>query len=96
VHPARLLRSQRIRNHPQNYSGKDLRAGTDVMIPFFYDFRQFSAKKIEFISKTNVMINFLQNLGVRSLSQKTPIFCQMFRRKYFKNYNIGPTKVISF
>jgi hypothetical protein len=34
------------------------------MIPIFCDFRQFSAKKLAFFSKTNVMINFFQNLAL--------------------------------
>jgi hypothetical protein len=39
--------------------------GVDVMIIIFGDFCQFSAKKLAFFSKTNVMINFfLQKLAV--------------------------------
>jgi hypothetical protein len=34
------------------------------MIIIFCDFRQFSAKKLAFFSKTNVMINFFQNLAL--------------------------------
>jgi hypothetical protein len=30
----------------------------DVMITIFYDFSQFSEKKLAFLSKTYVMINF--------------------------------------
>jgi hypothetical protein len=37
--------------------------GIDVMINIFSDFRQFSAKKMAFFSKTNVMIKFLHNLA---------------------------------
>jgi hypothetical protein len=36
----------------------------DVMITIFYIFRQFSAKKLAFFSKTNVMIHFLHNLAL--------------------------------
>jgi hypothetical protein len=36
--------------------------GVDVMITIFRDFRQFSAKKLAFFSKTNVMIKILHNL----------------------------------
>jgi hypothetical protein len=32
------------------------RTGVDVMITIFCDFSQFSAKKLAFFSKTNVMI----------------------------------------
>jgi hypothetical protein len=38
--------------------------GVDVMSTFFCDFRQFSVKKLEFFSKTNVMIKFLKKLAV--------------------------------
>jgi hypothetical protein len=38
--------------------------GVDVMITIFCDFRQFSAKKLAFFSKTNVKINFLQKIVV--------------------------------
>jgi hypothetical protein len=38
--------------------------GVDVMITIFGDFRQFSAKKLAFFSKTNVMIKILHNLAL--------------------------------
>jgi hypothetical protein len=38
--------------------------GVDVMITIFGDFWQFSAKKLAFFSKTNVMINILHNLAL--------------------------------
>jgi hypothetical protein len=38
--------------------------GVDVMITIFCDFRQFSAKKLAFFSKTNVMIKILHNLAL--------------------------------
>jgi hypothetical protein len=60
------------------------------MITIFGDFRQFSAAKLAFFSKTNVMINFsIINLCFES---KTPIFSWFFWRKYLKNHNIGPRK----
>jgi hypothetical protein len=34
------------------------------MITIFCDFSQFSAKKLAFFSKTNVMINFFQSLAL--------------------------------
>jgi hypothetical protein len=39
-------------------------AGTGVMITIFCDFWQFSAKKLAFFSKTDVMIKFLHNLAL--------------------------------
>jgi hypothetical protein len=36
--------------------------GTDVMITIFCDFRQFSAEKLAFFSKTNVLIKIVHNL----------------------------------
>jgi hypothetical protein len=36
----------------------------DVMIIIFGDFCQFSAKKLAFFSKTNIMISFFQKLAV--------------------------------
>jgi hypothetical protein len=41
-----------------------LHQGVDVMITIFSDFRQFSAKKLAFFSKTNVMIKILHNLAL--------------------------------
>jgi hypothetical protein len=38
--------------------------GVDVMITIFCDFLQFSAKKLAFFSKTNVMIKFLHVLAL--------------------------------
>jgi hypothetical protein len=39
-------------------------AGVDVMVTIFCDFRQFSAKKLAFFSKTNVRIKILHNLAL--------------------------------
>jgi hypothetical protein len=58
------------------------------MITIFCDFWQFSAKKLAFFSKTNVLINFFQTLALFWV--KNAIFCWIFRRKYLKNHNIGP------
>jgi hypothetical protein len=41
-----------------------LSTGVDVMITIFCDFSPFSAKKMAFFSKTNVMINLFQNLAL--------------------------------
>jgi hypothetical protein len=40
------------------------KTGVDVMITIFRDFCQFSAKKLAFFSKTNVMIKILHNLAL--------------------------------
>jgi hypothetical protein len=40
------------------------RPGVDVMITIFWDFWRFSAKKLAFFSKTNVMIKILHNLAL--------------------------------
>jgi hypothetical protein len=42
---------------------QEVRPGVDVMITIFCDFCQFSAKKLAFFSKSNVMIKFLHNLA---------------------------------
>jgi hypothetical protein len=60
------------------------------MITIFSNFCQFSAKKLVFFSKTNVVIQFLHNLFSYVLSQKRQFFNQIFRRKHLKNHNIGP------
>jgi hypothetical protein len=52
--------------------------GVDVMIIIFCDFWQFSAKKLAFFSKTNVMINFFHNLALFWV--KKPIFCRFFAK----------------
>jgi hypothetical protein len=53
---------------------------------------QFSAKKLAFFSKTNVMITIFPKTGI-SLSKKRQYFRPIFRRKYLKNHNIGPSLV---
>jgi hypothetical protein len=47
--------------------------GVDVMITIFCDFRQFSAKKLAFFSKTNVMIKIFAKTS-SSLSKKRQYF----------------------
>jgi hypothetical protein len=66
---------------------KFAQSGVDVMITNFFDFRQFSARKLEFFSKNNVMIKILHNLALFWV--KTPIFCSIFRWKYLKNHAPG-------
>jgi hypothetical protein len=64
-------------------------SGVDVMITIFCDFCQFSAKKLAFFSKTNVIIKILEIVTV-VWAKKRQYFRQIFRRKYFKDHNIGP------
>jgi hypothetical protein len=45
-------------------SWRSRKVGVDVMITFFCDFRQFSAKKMAFFLETNVMMKSLQKLTV--------------------------------
>jgi hypothetical protein len=63
--------------------------GVDVMITNFCDFCQFSAKKMPFFSKTNVMLNFFQKLAV-VLAKNANIFAKFFGENILKNHNIGP------
>jgi hypothetical protein len=42
----------------------ELAPGVEVMITIFCDFQQFSAKKLAFLSKNNVMIQILHNLAL--------------------------------
>jgi hypothetical protein len=51
---------------PKNvgYFGEFAQSGVDVMITFFSDFLQFSAKRLAFFSKPNVMIKILQKLAL--------------------------------
>jgi hypothetical protein len=46
---------------------------SDVMIIIFCDFRKFSAKKLAFFFKTNVLIQILQKLAVFRI--KNANFC---------------------
>jgi hypothetical protein len=72
-------------NHGKRYNHIDgLRFGrfftkysrVDVMITIFCGFRQLSAKKLAFFSKTNVIINFFPNLSL-FIESKRP-FCRRF------------------
>jgi hypothetical protein len=63
-------KAEKRRMHLKNL--QSLLTGTDVMITIFCDFWQFSAKKLAFFSKTNVMINWL------CFQSKTPIFFAKF------------------
>jgi hypothetical protein len=56
--------------------------GVDVMITIF-------GEKMAFFLNTNVMINFFQNLALFWVKNAN-FFATFFRRKYFKNHNIGP------
>jgi hypothetical protein len=67
---------------------KDPAQGDHFMIRIFCDFWQFSAKKLVFFSKTNVMIENWRNLALFWV--KNANFLQFFLQKYFKNHNIGP------
>jgi hypothetical protein len=60
----------------------------DVMITIFCNFWQFSAKKLAFFSKPNVMIKILHDLPLFWV--KNANFFLNFSAKYFKNHNIGP------
>jgi hypothetical protein len=51
--------------------------GVDVMITIFSDFCQFSAKKLAFFYKTNVMFKLIKVFA------KTPIFSQIFLPNIF-------------
>jgi branched-subunit amino acid transport protein AzlD len=59
-----------------------LNPGVDVMITIFCDFSQFSAKKLTFFSKTNVMIKILHNIALFWV--KNAIFSLNFSAKIFK------------
>jgi hypothetical protein len=60
----------------------NLLTGVDVMITIFCDFRQFSAQKLAFFSRTNVMIIFA-NIS-SSLSKKRQFFRQFFGENILK------------
>jgi hypothetical protein len=66
-----------------------LRTGVDVIITIFYDFPQFSAKKLAFFLNTNVMIKFFSKFSF-VWSQKRQFLAKFFGRRYSKNNNIGP------
>jgi hypothetical protein len=53
------------------------------MITIFCDFRQFSAKKLAFFSKTNVVINFL-HYSALFLVKNANVFANCFGENLFK------------
>jgi hypothetical protein len=57
--------------------------GVDVMITIFYDFSQFSAKKLAFFLNTNVMIKFFQNLAL-FLVKNDNFFAKFFDENILK------------
>jgi hypothetical protein len=57
-------------------------------VPIFSNFCQFS-ENFFFFSKHNFMSKFLQKLSVHNLNKKRKYFCQISRRKYLENHNIG-------
>jgi hypothetical protein len=57
--------------------------GVDVMITIFCDFRQFSAKKMAFFSKTNVMMKFLHNLALFRVKNAN-FFAEFFSKNISK------------
>jgi hypothetical protein len=91
LHKVWLLNSARSNPPPTNITHWADRAapGVDVMITIFCDFLTIFGKKLAFFSKNQC---YDQNFAYFSfvLSQKHQFFCRIFRRKYFKNHNIGP------
>jgi hypothetical protein len=61
-----LLKRKRFQKRHFNdmYIRSGVPPGVDVMITIFCDFRPFSAKKLAFFSKTNVMIKILHILAL--------------------------------
>jgi hypothetical protein len=59
----------------------ELVSGVDVIITIFYDFCQFSAKKMAFFSKSNVCSDQIFAKISCSLSKKTPIFSAKIFKK---------------
>jgi hypothetical protein len=62
--------------------------GVDVMIAIFCDFRQFSANKLAFFSKANLMIIFFLQKLVVVWARNANFFANFLANK--KNHNIGP------
>jgi hypothetical protein len=63
--------------------------GSMLWSQFSAIFNNFRRKKLAFFSQTNVMIKILHNLALFWV-KKRQFFRKIFRRKYFKNHNIGP------
>jgi hypothetical protein len=53
------------------------------MIPIFCDFRQFSAKKLAFFSKTNVMVKIFHNLALFRV-KNAKFFAEFFGENILK------------
>jgi hypothetical protein len=70
-----------------------VKSGVDVMITIFCDFWQFSAKKLAFFSKTNVMIKILHNLALFRVKHEN-FFAEFFGENIFKNHNIFHFKAL--
>jgi hypothetical protein len=60
--------------------GREIESGVDVIITFFCDSRQFSAKKMAFFLKTNVLIRISQKVAV-FCTKRRPFFRQIFLAK---------------
>jgi hypothetical protein len=58
-------------------------AGVDFRITIFCNFWQFSAKKLAFYSKTNVIIEIFAYFSFTYFESKTPIFSLNFSAKIF-------------
>jgi hypothetical protein len=86
VKNANFFRKMFRRNYLKD---RNICPGVVIMITIFCDFCQFSAKKLAFFSKTNVMIKILHNLALFWVKNAN-FFADFFRRKYFKNRNICP------
>jgi hypothetical protein len=56
----------------------------------FLRFFPIFCEKLAFFSKTNVMINFFSYNLTLLWVKNANFFAIFFRRKYFKNHNIGP------
>jgi hypothetical protein len=53
-----------VRSKQSPFGQTFAQSGVDVMLAIFCDYRHFSAKKLAFFSKTNVMIIFFLNLAL--------------------------------
>jgi hypothetical protein len=62
---------------------RQMSSGVDVMITIFCHFWQVSAKKLEFFSKTNVMIKILHNLALFWVKNAI-FFAEFYGKNIFK------------
>jgi hypothetical protein len=72
---------------------KFAQSGVDVMITIFCDFCQFSAKKLAFFPKTNVMIKYLHYLALFRV-KNAKIFAIFFCQNIFKIITSVPGRPI--